>query len=158
MLAAEAHVWTVVWSLTSSTRLSNSDAQACSAARRCRVTRLASLFRHIVAIPTFADTFRRFHFFWKGGPNNRPHAAPPRRRLSNSDAQACSAARRMMSRDRALRRYSDMLSRSRHAPTRSVVFSFSGKEGRTTGQTPARRSDDCPTATPRHALLPGDVA
>ena len=33
----------------------------------------------------------------------------------------------------------DILSRSRHAPTRSVVFSFSGKGGRTTEHTPARR-------------------
>eukprot|EP00964_Phaeocystis_antarctica_P092243 scaffold59304_cov72-Phaeocystis_antarctica.AAC.1 len=63
-----------------------------------------------------------------------------------------------MSRDAPLRRYSDIMSLFRHGPTRSVVFIFSGEGGRTTGHTPARRSDDCPTATPRHALLTGDVA
>ena len=42
-----------------------------------------------------------------------------------------------MSRDRALRRYSDIMSLFRHSPTRSVVFIFSGEGGRTTGHTPA---------------------
>ena len=63
-------------------RLSNSDAQACSAARRCRVTaRLASVFRHIVAIPTCPDTFRRFHS-GKGG--RTTEHTPARRGVASS--------------------------------------------------------------------------
>ena len=102
-------------------RLSNSDAQACSAARRCRVT------APCVGIPTYCrDPDMPRHvpsfsvFLERGGEQQgtrRPAAATTVQQ--RRPGMLCCPE---MSRDRALRRYSDILSRSRHAPTRSVVF------------------------------------